>query len=255
MSIAFLSTVGTSDLVNQIGAYNQYGGKGHDAATILQKRYKKYCYRKRVPFGSGILREDLEQIHGFFRTLVFGPSIENRNMFALRVLRQRRVKTLTSGMLDQLVVYCERIPVDEDDPITTRALNGAFKVKFICEALAGMFATRWDEEAGRWSSEFETDDALDLLITALKPYDDTLRIGIRFSLITAVPGFYWSMENLVFQQYIRALTYICRQHEYHSEEWERILKTRASRDIMEGAREAAQERRRALVNPRIVDTF
>jgi hypothetical protein len=128
MSIAFLSTLGTSDLVNQIGAYNQYGGKGHDAATILQKRYKKYCYRKRVPFGSGILREDLEQIHGFFRTLVCGSSIENRNMFALRVLRQRRVKTLTSGMLDQLVVYCERIPVDEDEVLTYYSRAGLLLV-------------------------------------------------------------------------------------------------------------------------------
>tara|TARA_B110000977_G_C10972430_1_gene452834 strand:- start:155 stop:877 length:723 start_codon:yes stop_codon:yes gene_type:complete len=235
MSIAFLSTLGTSDLVNQIGAYNQYGGKGHDAATILQKRYKKYCYRKRVPFGSGIIREDLEQIHGFFRTLVFGPSIENRNMFALRVLRQRRVKTLTSGMLDQLVVYCERIPVDEDDPITTRALNGAFKVKFICEAFGGMPATSWDEKKGRWSSEFETEETLYLLKSLLSTRDEALlsklasNHGQQLLLQQAnrrsrLHYGNWSRTNPIFNQYIRALKCICRQTEYYSKEWETILK-------------------------------
>ena len=228
MSHTFTPKLYTIGILDQIGTFNKYAGRGHDAATTIQERYNKYRYRKQFLLGSGIIREDLEQVHGFFRTLIFGSSIENRNLFALRILRQHRAKTLALKMMDQIIVYCGRIPVDDGAPITTRALNGAFKVKFICEALAGMPATRWDEEAGRWSSEFETDDALDLLITSLHPYDSSLPLRDGFAQSCRYTN--WSMVNPVFQQYIRALTYICRQPEYHSEEWERLLKTWAPND-------------------------
>ena len=225
MSTAFLSKLGTSDVVDQIGAYNQYAGRGHEAAKIIQERYKNYCYRKLVPFGSGTKRDDIEQIHGFFRTLVFGPSIENRNLFALQLLRIRRLNRTTSrfDMLDQLIVYCERIPAYESDPITTRALNGAFKVKFICESLGGMPATSWDEESGRWSIEFETEETLNLLKSSLSSRDEALLNKHHWNGQRFLYDGNWSRTNPIFNQYIRALKCICRQPEYHSKEWEAIL--------------------------------
>jgi len=235
MSHAFISKLYTTDILDQIGAYNQYAGRGHEAAIKIQKRYKKYCYRKLFALGSGTHREDLEQIHGFFRTLEFGSSIENRNPFALRLLRFHKNSPARLDMLDQLIVYCARLPFGwHHGSCATRALNGALKVKFICEAFGGMPATSWDEKKGRWSSEFETEETLYLLKSLLSTRDEALlsklasNHGQQLLLQQAnrrsrLHYGNWSRTNPIFNQYIRALKCICRQTEYYSKEWETIL--------------------------------
>ena len=225
MSLTFISKLYTTDILDQIGAFNQYAGRGHEAAIKIQKRYKKCCYRKLFALGSGTHREDLEQIHGFFRTLEFGSSIENRNPFALRLLRFHKNNPARLDMLDQLIVYCARLPFGwHHGSCTTRALNGAFKVKFICEAFGGMPATSWDEKKGRWSSEFETEETLYLLKSLLSTRDEALLSKLAINRGDAEVRYgNWSRTNPIFNQYIRALECICRQTEYYSKEWEIIL--------------------------------
>lgn len=235
-----------TNILYRLGRYLQYSGSHVNPAVVtIQRAAKNHLYRKLVPLGSGTRRADLEQTHGFMRTLIIGKSVENRNFYAMRVLRMngrtRQVYVDTSNMLN---TYVSRVPKihhphlahrlasrrrevgsDPDRRLLrklgiaatssyfagwTRQLNAAFKVKFICESLAECPATTWDSEAGRWSSGFEAKDIIEKIQTTLH-----IRWGIHGS----------GHAASIFHNYIRALNCINHDPAYHSTAQEEILST------------------------------
>jgi hypothetical protein len=213
------------NILYRFGRFLQYSGSHVNPAVVtLQRAAKNRLYRKLVPLGSGTRRADLEQTHGFMRTLILGKSIENRNFYAMRALRTSgRARQTHVDTFNMLRTYVSRVPKISHPHLAhrlasrgiaatssyfagwTRQLNAAFKVKFICESLAECPATSWDSEAGRWSSGFEAKDIIEKIQTTL---------NIRW-------GF--PSDPRIFHNYIRALNCINHDPAYHSTAQEGIL--------------------------------
>ena len=218
-----------ANILYRLGRYLQYSGSHvNPAVATLQRAAKNRLYRKLVPLGSGTRRADLEQTHGFMRTLILGKSVENRNFYAMRALRMNgRTRQTYVDTFNMLNTYVSRVPKISHPHLAhrlasrrsgiaatssyfadwTRQLNAAFKVKFICESLAECPATSWDSEAGRWSSGFEAKDIIRKIQTTL---------NIRWGFPSDPP---------IFDDYIRALNCINHDPAYHSTAQEEILST------------------------------
>lgn len=223
-----------ANILYRFGRFLQYSGSHVNPAVVtLQRAARNRLYRKLVPLGSGTRRADLEQTHGFMRTLILGKSVENRNFYAMRELRTsgraRQTYIYTFNMLTQ---YACRVPKISDigrgvvvsssgsGPLAgpasrswTRQLNGAFKVKFICESWAKCPTTSWNVKTGRWSSAFETADAIEKIKTNLELCEKYL---------TTISAMH-RRPFMIFHDYIRALKCINHDSAYHSSAQEGIL--------------------------------
>ena len=198
------------------------------ATVTIQRGVRDRIYRWRVTLGSGTRREDLEHAHGFIRTLILGKSVENRNYYAMRILRESGQTWITTFQaFCQMEKYVSRVPKIGQIGIWSssmprsvegekmRQLNGAFKVKFICESLSKCPTTSWDVKANRWSSDLETVDAIEKVKNGLKFFEDFLAREIG----------YYHHQHVIFSYYIRALHCINNDPVYHSTTQEGILAT------------------------------
>ena len=204
-------------------------GTGTEAAAVtIQRGVWDRIYRYRVTLGSGTRREDLEHGHGFIRTLILGKSVENRNYYAMHILRMSGQTWITTFdafcMMEKNVSRVPKIgQIGGSSASVLRSekcekrhqLNGAFKVKFICESLSECPTTSWDLKANRWSSDLETVDAIEKVKNGLKFFEDSLAREIG----------YYHHQHVIFSYYIRALNCINHDPAYHSTAQEGILAT------------------------------
>lgn len=124
-----------------------------------QTKWTKSCGPK-AP-GSGIGKLDLETNQNFWRTLICGPNRKWWSLLGNVMVRNSGVLT-RDMVISELKNYSGRYGHIYSKGMvgTERQLNAAFKVKFICEALAGSKMGHWDDTHNKWTSDHETREYL-----------------------------------------------------------------------------------------------